>query len=49
MIIPIGPPGGYQELWRLQRLSPDEVESTNLGGVRFVPLVRQAEGGSPDE
>jgi protein-L-isoaspartate(D-aspartate) O-methyltransferase len=40
MVIPIGPPGGYQELWRLRRISPDEVESTNLGGVRFVPLVR---------
>jgi len=49
MVIPIGPPGGYQELWRLRRLSEDKVESTNLGGVRFVPLVRQAEGGFPDE
>ena len=46
MVIPIGPPGGYQELWRLERLSDTEIESTNLGGVRFVPLVRQAEEGS---
>jgi protein-L-isoaspartate(D-aspartate) O-methyltransferase len=45
MVIPIGPPGGYQELWRLRRLSADEVESTNLGGVRFVPLVSDASGG----
>jgi len=49
MVIPIGPPGGYQELWRLRRLSHDEVESTSLGGVRFVPLVREGEGGFPDE
>jgi protein-L-isoaspartate(D-aspartate) O-methyltransferase len=49
MVIPIGPPGGYQELWRLRRLSQDEVESTSLGGVRFVPLVREGEGGFPDE
>jgi protein-L-isoaspartate(D-aspartate) O-methyltransferase len=49
MVIPIGPPGGYQELWRLRRLSQDEVESTSLGGVRFVPFVREGEGGFPDE
>jgi protein-L-isoaspartate(D-aspartate) O-methyltransferase len=45
MVIPIGPPGGYQELWLLQRDSEDQVVSTNLGGVRFVPLVRP--GDSP--
>jgi protein-L-isoaspartate(D-aspartate) O-methyltransferase len=41
MVIPIGPPGGYQELWRLRRVSTDEIESANLGGVRFVPLLRE--------
>jgi protein-L-isoaspartate(D-aspartate) O-methyltransferase len=41
LVIPVGPAGGYQELWSLRRLSADEVESTNLGGVRFVPLVRE--------
>jgi protein-L-isoaspartate(D-aspartate) O-methyltransferase len=46
MVIPIGPPGGYQELWLLQRDSEDQVVSTNLGGVRFVPLVRDAD--APD-
>jgi protein-L-isoaspartate(D-aspartate) O-methyltransferase len=49
MVIPVGPPGGYQELWQLRRESEDQVVSTNLGGVRFVPLVRQGEGGSPNE
>src|SRR3989304_9196062 len=45
LVIPIGPPGGYQELWRLRRLSEDRVESTSLGGVRFVPPVRAGENG----
>jgi protein-L-isoaspartate(D-aspartate) O-methyltransferase len=48
LVIPVGPPGGYQELWRLQRLSADQIESTSLGGVRFVPLVREGEVDSPD-
>jgi len=43
LVLPIGPPGGYQELWRLRRLSEDQIESTSLGGVRFVPLVREEE------
>jgi protein-L-isoaspartate O-methyltransferase len=41
MVIPIGPPGGYQELWRVKRVSESEIESTSLGGVRFVPLVHE--------
>ncbi|MCK6626402.1 MAG: protein-L-isoaspartate(D-aspartate) O-methyltransferase [Anaerolineae bacterium] len=39
MVIPIGPPGGYQSLWLLERQG-DEVTRTNWGGVRFVPLTR---------
>jgi protein-L-isoaspartate(D-aspartate) O-methyltransferase len=39
MIIPIGPPGGYQSLWLLERQG-DEVVRTNWGGVRFVPFTR---------
>lgn len=41
MVVPIGPPGGYQELWRITRVSEDQIESESLGGVRFVPLVRE--------
>jgi protein-L-isoaspartate(D-aspartate) O-methyltransferase len=41
MVIPVGPAGGYQELWKITRVSADEVESVSLGGVRFVPLTRQ--------
>ena len=39
MVIPIGPPGGYQSLWLLERKG-DEVLRYNWGGVRFVPLTR---------
>lgn len=39
MVIPIGPPGGYQSLWLLERKG-DEILRYNWGGVRFVPLTR---------
>jgi protein-L-isoaspartate(D-aspartate) O-methyltransferase len=45
MVIPIGPPGGYQELWRITRVSEQEVLSESLGGVRFVPLTRDESDG----
>lgn len=40
MVIPIGPPGGYQSLWVLER-NGEEVVRRNWGGVRFVPLTRE--------
>ena len=40
MIIPVGPVGGFQRLWLVKRVSEDEVTTTNLGDVRFVPLTR---------
>lgn len=42
MIIPVGPPGGYQSLWLLER-NGDEVVRYNWGGVRFVPFTRAEE------
>lgn len=39
MVIPIGPPGGYQSLWVLERQG-ERVLRTNWGGVSFVPLTR---------
>jgi protein-L-isoaspartate(D-aspartate) O-methyltransferase len=39
MVIPVGPVGGYQELWLIERHG-DEFTTTSLGGVRFVPLTR---------
>ena len=40
MVIPVGPPGGYQSLWLLERQG-DEVLRHNWGGVQFVPFTRQ--------
>jgi protein-L-isoaspartate(D-aspartate) O-methyltransferase len=42
MVIPIGPPGGYQSLWIVTRRG-DEFRQVNWGGVRFVPLTREEE------
>ena len=39
MVIPIGPPGGYQSLWILERQG-EQILRTNWGGVRFVPFTR---------
>jgi protein-L-isoaspartate(D-aspartate) O-methyltransferase len=39
MVIPIGPPGSYQTLWRLTK-QQDKVVSENITGVVFVPLIR---------
>ena len=38
MVLPVGPPGGYQSLWLITKQG-DQVLSKNLGGVRFVPLT----------
>jgi protein-L-isoaspartate(D-aspartate) O-methyltransferase len=45
LVIPVGPVGGFQELWSIRRVGQDAYESTSLGGVTFVPFVREA--GSP--
>jgi protein-L-isoaspartate(D-aspartate) O-methyltransferase len=47
IVIPIGPPGGYQSLWRFTRAGED-LQAENLLGVRFVPLTGPGiEGGAP--
>jgi protein-L-isoaspartate(D-aspartate) O-methyltransferase len=38
LVIPVGPPGGYQTLWQITR-EGDKVISKNILGVRFVPLT----------
>ena len=38
IVVPIGPPGGYQVLWQFIKES-GQVTGHNLGGVRFVPLT----------
>jgi protein-L-isoaspartate(D-aspartate) O-methyltransferase len=45
LVIPIGPPGGYQTLWQITRHG-DQLETKNLGGVRFVPFTGAGASGS---
>jgi protein-L-isoaspartate(D-aspartate) O-methyltransferase len=39
MVIPIGPPGGYQTLWKFVKQPDGELKAFNMGGVAFVPLT----------
>ena len=43
MIIPVGPVGACQVLWRITRTGEESYESVSLGGAQFVPLTRQDE------
>jgi protein-L-isoaspartate(D-aspartate) O-methyltransferase len=47
IVVPIGPTGGFQSLWRFTR-SGDELTAENLGGVRFVPLTGSGVEGGHD-
>jgi protein-L-isoaspartate(D-aspartate) O-methyltransferase len=38
LVIPIGPPGSYQSLWRFVN-TEGELKAQNLGGVAFVPFT----------
>ncbi|MCS7220578.1 MAG: protein-L-isoaspartate(D-aspartate) O-methyltransferase [Anaerolineae bacterium] len=38
LVVPIGPPGGYQTLWQIIKRG-EELEANNIAGVLFVPLV----------
>jgi protein-L-isoaspartate(D-aspartate) O-methyltransferase len=38
IVIPIGPPGGYQSLWRFVK-EEGELVAYNMGGVAFVPFT----------
>lgn len=40
MVIPVGPVGGFQELWRITRTGEKTYQSASLGGVTFVPFTR---------
>jgi protein-L-isoaspartate(D-aspartate) O-methyltransferase len=39
MVIPIGPPGGYQVLWKFVKGPEGELQALNKGGVAFVPFT----------
>ena len=38
MVVPVGPPGGYQELWKITKKGAKTVKR-NITGVLFVPLT----------
>jgi protein-L-isoaspartate(D-aspartate) O-methyltransferase len=38
LVIPVGPPGGYQTLWQVTKVG-NEVTKRNVTGVLFVPLT----------
>jgi protein-L-isoaspartate(D-aspartate) O-methyltransferase len=38
LVIPVGPPGGYQTLWQVTK-EGDEILKRNVTGVLFVPLT----------
>ncbi len=38
LVIPVGPPGGYQTLWQVIK-EGDEIKKRNVTGVLFVPLT----------
>lgn len=40
LVIPVGPPGGYQTLWQIEKRG-DQIITNNYGGVIFVPMTRQ--------
>ena len=40
MVVPVGPPGGYQNMFLIVK-DDGEVTSQSMGGVRFVPLTRE--------
>jgi len=49
LVIPIGPPGGYQSLWQFVKTG-ESVQARNLGGVMFVPFTGGGVGeSSPGE
>jgi len=39
MVIPVGPAGGYQTLWKVVKQANGELKRFDMGGVRFVPLT----------
>ncbi|MFZ5915306.1 MAG: protein-L-isoaspartate(D-aspartate) O-methyltransferase [Chloroflexota bacterium] len=41
LVIPIGPPGGFQTLWKFVKQPDGELKAYNQGGVIFVPFTGQ--------
>jgi protein-L-isoaspartate(D-aspartate) O-methyltransferase len=47
IVIPIGPPGGYQTLWKFVK-EKDDVKAYSLGGVAFVPFTGEGVEQGPE-
>ncbi len=48
LVIPVGPVGSFQTMWRFSHAGGDEVLAENLGYVSFVPFTRsESEGEVP--
>ncbi len=45
LVIPVGPVGSFQTLWRFTHGDSDEILAENLGFVSFVPLTGDGTGG----
>ena len=39
LVMPVGEPGGVQKLVRVTKLGDGSLQQSDLGGVRFVPLI----------
>ena len=39
MVVPVGPPVGYQTLWKFVKQPGGELQAFNMGGVAFVPFT----------
>jgi protein-L-isoaspartate(D-aspartate) O-methyltransferase len=50
LVIPIGPPGGYQTLWKFVKEGQD-VKAYSMGGVAFVPFTGEGieQGSAPGQ
>ena len=48
LVIPIGPPGGFQSLWKFVKQGAD-LTAYNLGGVAFVPFTGEGVKKGPEE
>jgi protein-L-isoaspartate(D-aspartate) O-methyltransferase len=46
LVVPIGPQGGWQSLWKFVQ-EEGELKAYNLGGVRFVPFTGSGVTGDP--
>jgi len=45
LVIPVGPVGSFQTMWRFTLAESDEVLAENLGFVSFVPFTREGSEG----